>query len=196
MSIKIEVYVSTTIKSKWMKCPLISCNLKWCFGWHCFGQVYKKLAFDFYYAVQSALIHCYTPVKETVSRRRSRHISLGYILINVQAQVCEFFLIWGSKFLKFKKKLILKIKFRALYEWFLCLPGQNLKHDLILTTMLLLLLLSRFSRSQLYATPETAAHQAPPSLGFSRQEHWSGLPFPSPMQESEKWKWSRSNTVK
>ena len=36
------------------------------------------------------------------------------------------------------------------------------------------------------------AHQAPPSLGLSRQEHWSGLPFPSPMQESEKWKWSRS----
>ena len=32
-----------------------------------------------------------------------------------------------------------------------------------------------------------AAHQAPPSLGFSRQEHWSGLPFPSPMHESEKW---------
>ena len=28
-----------------------------------------------------------------------------------------------------------------------------------------------------------AAHQAPPSLGFSRQEHWSGLPFPSPMHE-------------
>ena len=33
-----------------------------------------------------------------------------------------------------------------------------------------------------------AAHQAAPSLGFSRQEHWSGLPFPSPMHESEKWK--------
>ena len=30
-----------------------------------------------------------------------------------------------------------------------------------------------------------AAHQVPPSLGFSRQEHWSGLPFPSPMRESE-----------
>ena len=29
-----------------------------------------------------------------------------------------------------------------------------------------------------------------PSLGFSRQEHWSELPFPSPMHESEKWKWS------
>ena len=37
-----------------------------------------------------------------------------------------------------------------------------------------------------------AAHQAPPSLEFSRQEHWSGLQFPSPMQESEKWKWSCS----
>ena len=36
------------------------------------------------------------------------------------------------------------------------------------------------------------AHQAPPSLGFSRQEHWSGLPFPSPRHESENWKWSRS----
>ena len=34
----------------------------------------------------------------------------------------------------------------------------------------------------------TAAHQAPLSLGFSRQEHWGGLPFPSPMHESEKWK--------
>ena len=37
-----------------------------------------------------------------------------------------------------------------------------------------------------------AAHQAPSSLGFSRQEHWSGLPFPSPMHESKKWKWSCS----
>ena len=37
-----------------------------------------------------------------------------------------------------------------------------------------------------------AAYQPPPSLGFSRQEHWSGLPFPSPMHESEKWKWSCS----
>ena len=48
-----------------------------------------------------------------------------------------------------------------------------------------LLLLRRFSRVRLCVTPQTAAHQAPPSLGFSRQEHWSGLPFPSPMRESE-----------
>ena len=50
---------------------------------------------------------------------------------------------------------------------------------------MLLLLLSCFSRIQLCVTPKTAAHQAPPSLGFSRQEHWSGLPFPSPESESE-----------
>ena len=52
--------------------------------------------------------------------------------------------------------------------------------------LLLLLLLSLFSRARLCATPWTAAHQAPLSLGFSRQEHWRGLPFPSPMHESEK----------
>ena len=39
------------------------------------------------------------------------------------------------------------------------------------------MLLSHFSRVRLCATPQTAAHQAPPSLGFSRQEHWSGLHF-------------------
>ena len=51
---------------------------------------------------------------------------------------------------------------------------------------MLLLLLSHFSRVRLCVTQQTAAHQAPPSLGFSdRQEHWSGLPFPSPMHESE-----------
>ena len=48
------------------------------------------------------------------------------------------------------------------------------------------------SRVQLFATPWTAAYKAPLSMGFSRQEHWSGLPFPSPMHEREKWKWSRS----
>ena len=55
--------------------------------------------------------------------------------------------------------------------------------------LLLLLLLSRFSRVWLCATPWTAAYHASPSMGFSRQEHWSGLPFPSPMHESGKWKW-------
>ena len=40
--------------------------------------------------------------------------------------------------------------------------------------------LSRFSRVRLFATPWTAAHQAPLSMGFPRQEYWSGLQIPSP----------------
>ena len=52
----------------------------------------------------------------------------------------------------------------------------------------MLLLLSCFSHVQLCATPEMAAHRAPQSPGFSRQEHWSGVPFPSLMHESEKVK--------
>ena len=40
------------------------------------------------------------------------------------------------------------------------------------------------SRVRLLATPWTAAHQAPPSMGFSRQEYWSGLPLPSPVDYS------------
>ncbi|XP_044802912.1 C-type lectin domain family 5 member A isoform X3 [Bubalus bubalis] len=49
----------------------------------------------------------------------------------------------------------------------------------LLDPVLLLLLLSHFSHVQLCETPQTAAHQAPLSLGFSRQEYWSGLPLPS-----------------
>ena len=41
-------------------------------------------------------------------------------------------------------------------------------------------MLSQLSHVQLFVTPWTVAHQAPLSMGFSRQEYWSGLPFPSP----------------
>ena len=50
-----------------------------------------------------------------------------------------------------------------------------------------LLLLSPFSHVQLCATPWMAAHQALPSTGFSRQEYWSGLPFPSPQRCPRTW---------
>ena len=62
------------------------------------------------------------------------------------------------------------IEFSAMQHW-------------VWAMLLLLLLHSLFSRVWLCVTPETAAHQAPPSLGFSRQEHWSGLPFPSPIMK-------------
>ena len=73
-----------------------------------------------------------------------------------------------------------------------CIMSDGWIKDKMQAPPMLLLLLSRLSRVRLCATPETAAHQAPPSLRFYRQEHWSGVPFPSPMHASEKWKWSRS----
>ena len=46
---------------------------------------------------------------------------------------------------------------------------------------MLLLLLSRISRVRPSVTPWTATYQASPSMGFSRQEYWSGVPLPSPI---------------
>ena len=40
------------------------------------------------------------------------------------------------------------------------------------------------SRDRLLATLQTAAYQAPPSMGFSRQEYWSGVPLPSPEERA------------
>ena len=69
-----------------------------------------------------------------------------------------------------------------------CLPLEKLREPgpALNPLLLLLLLLSRFSGVRLCATPQPAAHQAPPSLGFSRQEHCSGLPFPSPIIGEDK----------
>ena len=52
------------------------------------------------------------------------------------------------------------------------------------------------SRVRLFTTPWTATFQAPPSMGFSRQEYWSGLPLPSPnpnwdkLKIAKRWKWN------
>ena len=90
-------------------------------------------------------------------------------------------------------------KTHTLKKWFILWEIRLLKNEIIIIPergsqiarktefsyllKVLLLLLSHFSRVRLCATPQMAAHQAPPSLGFSRQEHWSGLPFPFPMHE-------------
>ena len=58
-------------------------------------------------------------------------------------------------------------------QYSICLQGAKVK-------------VKSLSRVQLFGTPCTVAHQAPLSMGFCRQEYWSGLPFPSPMHESEK----------
>ena len=87
----------------------------------------------------------------------------------------------GCKYL-FRTYIKLTLKMHSKYIRY----RQILFDSTYMMYLLLLLLLSHFSGVRLCVIPETAAHQAPPSLVFSRQEHWSGLPFPSPMQESEK----------
>ena len=49
---------------------------------------------------------------------------------------------------------------------------KNIKHNLMIMKLL--------SHVRLFATPRTVAYHVPPSMGFTRQEYWSGLPFPSP----------------
>ena len=70
---------------------------------------------------------------------------------------------------------------------FLLISHLSLLGILSSSIFMLLLLLSLFSRVRLCETID-GSPPGSPSLGFSRQEHWSGLPFPSPMHESEKWK--------
>ena len=52
------------------------------------------------------------------------------------------------------------------------------------------------SRVQLFAMPWTVAYQAPPSVGFSRQEYWSGLPFPSPQPNFQELSRAKSGNVR
>ena len=99
---------------------------------------------------------------------------------NDYRQGCQALIINTSKYFikNMERKLrCLKIGFHRLeqYKIKILLDGINNR-----------LLLSCFSCVRLCATPQMAAHQVPPSLGFSWQEHWSGLPFPFPMHESEK----------
>ena len=85
-------------------------------------------------------------------------------------------------FFRIDKQWINKLQYIQRMEWF----SKVSRHEKTWkdpTWVLLLLLLSHFSRVRLCATP---------SLGFSRRKHWSGLPFPSPMHTNEKWKWSHS----
>ena len=116
---------------------------------------------------------------------------LPFLNLNlISLSLKKFFLLW---------RLLVKISYIILQQiplnfmtflfWMVTYfhSTYNSKKKLF-NSMLLLLLLSRFSHVRLSATPQTAAHQAPPSLGFSREEHWNGLPFPSPMHESKKWK--------
>ena len=65
-------------------------------------------------------------------------------------------------------------------------PGQASILEVWIAAVVAAAAAKSISRVRLFATPWSAAYQAPPSMGFSRQQHWCGLPFPSPLHESEK----------
>ena len=66
-------------------------------------------------------------------------------------------------------------------SWLLILQFPGLNKEKRYSLSILVSVLSRFSYVWLFATPWTVDHQAPPSMSFSRQEYWSGLPFPCPI---------------
>ena len=63
-------------------------------------------------------------------------------------------------------------------------PGRNTEVGCHFLLQCIKVKVKSLSRVRLLATPRTAAHQAPLSVGFSRQEYWSGLPLPSPTRVS------------
>ena len=130
----------------------------------CFGQ---KLFIFFHYAKYT---HSF------------KDLSQNLILLENQGQDSDF------SYLKQVYMWIRVIEFDSLV-WFLLI--WRLKRSVI-CFIVTCCCCCHFSRVQLCGMPETAAYQAPPSLGFSRQEHWSGLPFPFPLPDSEKWQWNRS----
>ena len=113
-----------------------------------------------------------------------KSILIPYICIRIQYLSFCFWLtslcIIGSRFIH-----LIRTDCVPFYGWviFHCVYVHNffihssVNGHLVCFHVLLLLLLCHFSRVQLCATPEMTAHQAPPSLGFSRQEHWSWLPL-------------------
>ena len=69
---------------------------------------------------------------------------------------------------------------RLLCPWHF--PGKNTGVGCRFLLQCMKVKVKSFSRVQILETPWTAAYQAPPSMGFSRQEYWSGVPLPSPKQ--------------
>ena len=63
------------------------------------------------------------------------------------------------------------LPFVYIYIWWIGYPKKAMRVKVKVKSL---------SHVWLFATPWTVAHQAPPSMGFSRQEYWSGFPFPSP----------------
>ena len=173
-------------------CNTLNLHCLWNFPWHLCYSTHLNYIFTTE-GCDSLLRHC------RCQKVKYQAFSFYFYLLDVDStnlkQVC-----WVSRLGNQQKLKSLKCftvinmimhnsrKYYFHYLWHLGF-FEGLRNDVLL---LLLLLLSHISRVWLCVTQSMAVQQASLSLGCSRQEHWSGLPFPSPMHESEKWKWSHS----
>ena len=117
-------------------------------------------------------------VKRDLYRELQRSVE-DFLWVLSRTLICEY--VWGNhqRLMKTPKG---KIRGSSVFMWGLKGKERKGKERKV----------KSLSRVRLFATSWTAASHDPLSLGFSRQEYWSGLPFPSPVHESKKWKWSRS----
>ena len=111
-----------------------------------------------------------------------------------QINIFNFSFIWSSKSKESTFNLLKNIKqweekcnmfaygvqYVSCSQLFLGMYCRNEKKLFISYALKMKVKVKSFSCVWLFATPWTVAYQAPPSMGFSRQQYWSGLPFPSP----------------
>ena len=105
-----------------------------------------------------------------------RRVTLKVILPSDKGQACHVTDSFAVRFLSLSLAAP-----RSWPQWITCTSSHHLSVKWTLPVFLLrACVLSRFSRVQLFETPWTVTHQVPLSMGFSRQEYWSGLPCPPP----------------
>ena len=110
---------------------------------------------------------CQAPLSFTISQSLYKFMSIELVMLSNHLILFCFLFLLPSNFPNirvFSSELTLCIRWPILALWLWHVHSE----------------VKSLSCVQLFATPWTVAYQAPPSMGFSRQEYWSGLPFPSP----------------
>ena len=137
------------------------------------------------WSVHSSILFVVTFQARSWERPMNQHLGIKIQLMKISPSIKQSNKYVKTEFISFfkndmsehiKTTEVLKSRLEIVEGFFF----SNIHVMIFQLDLLLLLLLSRFSRVRLLMTPWTAAHQAPPSLGFSRQEYWSGVPLPSP----------------
>ena len=117
-----------------------------------------------------------------IGRIHKTHQWNGWEVGSEELRMTPRFLFWASRCLVLPLTEMGKTWERSRYGMYIRVGVKNLECRWYCPTLrfTMKVKVKSLSRVRLFATPWTVTHQAPPSMGFSRQEYWSGLPFPSP----------------